>query len=234
MIECVFMKTPEAQERVLAVHAHADDVAWVCAGTVAGLSKNRQVDNLLFTDSDYGGIGHIRRREEIIAMAILGMTQFYPVGYDWGFKDGSLSVNNYGSMTAALCRILDEADQTQNPYTHIITFGIDGYSGHPDHSLVANVVSYVFHTLREGKALCKLWTVGMRPEEREMWPRDYFVYIPPIKPDDYVPVDITGTLPQKVAAIRAHQSQLQNGAEQHIERVQTLPPQELFQMFNRV
>jgi len=82
------MERIEAQERVLAVHAHADDVAWVCAGTVAKLAKTAPVDNLLFTDSNYEGIGDIRRMEEITAMAILGMSRFHPIGYEFGLKDG--------------------------------------------------------------------------------------------------------------------------------------------------
>jgi len=162
-----------------------------------------------------------------------GRLQFFEMRSNF-FENVHLSAHEYSSMIAALCRVLHKADQAKNPYTHIVTFGTDGYSGHPDHSIVANVVSHVFHTLREGRALSKLWIVGMRPEERAMWPKDYFVYIPPIRPADYVSIDITETLSQKVAAIRAHQSQLFKGAVEHIERVQTLPPRELFQMFNRV
>lgn len=221
---------------VLVLQAHADDCAWTTAGTVARLIQDgKTVDDVLFTDSNFEGNGEERRKEEMAAMAILGMRTLFPVGYDRGLKDGHLNLTSYSEMVQALCDIIDKADQTDSPYDQIVTFGMDGFSGHSDHIMVASVANYVFHTLRRGKALSKLWMVGMSEEERKAWPPDYFVYIPSVNTRDYTPVDISTTLPLKIGAIQAHTSQLHNGAVAHMERVKTLlPPKEFFQMVNRV
>jgi len=221
------------EQRGLAISAHCDDCAWAFSGAVAQLAARAQVDGVLFTDSDYEKNGPLRHSEELAAMAVLGMRDLYPVGQDRGFQDGQLCLSHYGQMVMELNRLLDRAEETGRPYTDLYTFGPDGYSGHPDHAIVANVAGFVFHH-RPNNNLARLWMVGMSEEERALWDPNYFVFIPPVNIKDYIPVDITDTRPKKLAAIQAHTSQLHNGTAEHFARIQTLPPIEYYKVYNRI
>lgn len=216
------------KERILAIEAHADDVAWTQSGAVALKTPLHQVDSLLYTDSNAQNNGELRLDEQRQMMDILGMTKLYAVGDEQGFRDGHLSSSLYQPMVQALFHILDTAAEERFPYTQIMSFGMDGYTGHPDHMMVASIAEYAFRYRPEIKQLVQ---VGMSAEEREMW-GDYFVYIPETDTSSYSPVDITYTFPKKIEAIQAHKSQLTNGGKEHIARLQSLPRRELYRYKN--
>lgn len=131
-------------------------------------------------------------------------------------------------MVSALFYVLDHAEDEGKPYTTLYSFG-DSYSGHIDHEVVARVVLEVF---RLKDSLKSLWQVGMSAEERALW-GDYFRPIPLVDTSKHQKVDISQTLGQKIDAIKAHKSQLENGGYAQIERVKQLPPQELFNIIHK-
>lgn len=220
-----------SRERQLAIEAHADDIPWTQGGDVKLKTRNYQVDSLLFTDSNGQGNGKQRLEEQRRGMDILGMSKLYAVGDEWGFGDGNLSTRLYQQMAQALFYVVDAATKEGFPYTSFRTFNERGFSGHPDHSIVASVAQYVFQHRPEIKQLIQ---VEMTPEEHALWPKDYFVHVPTPKIDGCIQVDITETLNSKIAAIQAHTSQLTNGGLDQIARVRQLPPREIYRYTNRV
>ncbi|MDO8610892.1 MAG: PIG-L family deacetylase [bacterium] len=214
--------------RVLVAEAHADDAAWFAGGAIALLGMQYvQVDSILFSDSNGRGVGNQRLREQKKMMKILRMNKLYPVGYENKFADGTLNETElFSPMVSALLHVLRQAEKENFPYTHIITFGQDGYSGHPDHIAVAEVVEYVFEMVN---SLHELWQVGMFQEERALWPKNYFVQIPNMNfNNDYVGIDISQALSIKEEAIRSHTSQLPNGGIEHMQRIRQIEPVEYF------
>jgi len=219
------------RERELAIEAHPDDIPWTQGGDVARQTKNHQVDSLLFTDGNGQGLSAIRLQEQRAEMDVLGMSNLYPVGYERGFKDGQLSTLLYQDMAQALLYVIDQAASEGFPYTILRTFNERGFSGHPDHMIVASVAQYTFQN-RPG--IKELIQVEMMPEEYALWPKDYFVHVPTPVTIGTIQVDISDTKAQKIESIRVHSSQLQNGGLQQIERVSKLPPREIYRYVNRV
>lgn len=213
------------RERELAIEAHADDIPWTQGGDVAQQTKHHQIDSVLITDSNYQGLGKVRLQEQRAGMDILGMSQLYPIGNERGFRDGYLNAHIYRSIVQALLSIIDEAAREKYPYTALRTFNERGFSGHPDHIIVASIAQYIFALRPE---IQRLITVEMSPEEHALWPKDYFVHVPTPIMDGCIEVDITCTLPQKIASIEAHTSQLRNGGLEQMERVAILPPREIY------
>lgn len=219
------------RERELAIEAHADDIPWTQGGDVAQQTQHHQIDSALITDSNYQGLGKVRLQEQRAGMDILGMSKLYAIGNERGFQDGHLNTHIYQPIAQALLSIVDEAVLEGYPYTALRTFNERGFSGHPDHLIVASIAQYVFALRPE---IQRLITVEMSPEEHALWPKDYFVHVPTPLMDGCIEVDITCTLPQKIASIAVHTSQLTNGGLQQIERLTKLPPKELYRYTNRV
>lgn len=216
----------ERKPKALSIWAHADDSAWVAGGTIARLSQIMRVDGLLFTDSNGQGLGKQRLREERQAMDILGMQELFPVGDELKLEDGSLSNRNFRLMLEALLEIIDTQARLGSPYTELITFGLDGYSGHLDHIVSAIVVKEAF---RVRPQIERLWQAGMKSEERELW-GEYFVPVPVIEIHDYQKINISSTYLLKIAAIKSHESQMGNGGSKQVYRVEHTPLFELFKI----
>jgi len=225
----------EKKYRTLIIGAHYDDTAWCWAGLASLLTKKEQVDEAVFTDTDYAGIGLIRKQEQLRMMGVLGMGILYAVGEDKGFKDGKLSDVPINHITRAIIEILVTAEKNNKPYQQIISFGSDGYTGHPDHQILAKAVKNVFKN-KNNHGVKELWQVGMSPQERELWPQDYFVPIPKINMKGYRPIDISKTFNKKIEAIFSHQTQFEipgGGGRAHIGRLSQLPKVEWFKVFRR-
>jgi LmbE family N-acetylglucosaminyl deacetylase len=219
----------ETKPKALSIWAHADDSAWIAGGTIARLTQIMRVDGLLFTDSNGQGVGKQRLREERNAMEIMGMKELYPVGDELKLEDGTLSNRHFASMLKALLEVIDTQAKLGSPYTELITFGLDGYSGHIDHVVSAMVAMEAFRTKPQ---IERIWQAGMKKEERELW-GEYFVPVPVVDLTDYQKIDITSTYLLKIAAIKAHESQMSNGGSKQVYRVENTPRHELFKITSR-
>ncbi len=224
------------KQRILVVGAHYDDTAWCWAGFVSLMTKKGyQVDEAVLTDTDYAGIGLVRKQEQLKMMGVLGMGILYAVGEDMGFKDGHLNEIPINHIARAIINILIAAEKNNDPYQRIISFGPEGYTGHPDHQTLAKAVKKVFKSKRN-HSVKELWQVGMSTKERDLWPNDYFVPIPKINLKSYRPINISEAFNKKIEAITAHKSQLEipgGGGYAHIERIAELPKVEWFKVYTR-
>lgn len=223
------------RKRTLVIGAHYDDTAWCWAGLVSLLTKNERVDEAVLTDTDYSGIGLIRKQEQLKMMGVLGMGILYAVGEDNGFRDGHLNEIPLDHIAHAIINILVTAEKNGDPYQRIVSFGDEGYTGHPDHQVLAKAVGKAFKS-KTNHHVKELWQVGMSPKERKLWPQDYFVPIPKINMKGYRSVDISKTFDKKIEAINAHKTQFEipgGGGRAHIERLAQLPKLEWFKVYRR-
>lgn len=169
---------------VLAVAAHPDDLEYYAGGTLALLSrKGAAVIAVICTDGERGGkrpnLGQIRRGEQREAARILGYREVRFLGY----ADRGLSQTvDRQELVAALERIIEEVRPAL-----ILTFDSARPRPpyiHPDHQAVGRAVA---------QAVARL-----------QWPGSLALFHTR-RPDAVV--DITPVAEEKLAALRAHQSQ---------------------------
>jgi len=195
-------------ERALCVLAHPDDVDFGSAGTVATwTAAGTEVTYCIVTDGDAGGFDEtprdqmpiLREAEQRAAAAALGVKQ---VEFLDGYRDGTVtpSLELRRDITAAIRRHRPDRVLTSAPLRRW-----DRLAGpsHPDHLAVGEATTcaiypdsrnrFAFPELERDLGL-DAWTV------REVW------YLGGPNPD--VPVDITDTFELKLAALRAHVSQV--------------------------
>ena len=222
--------------KTLVIGAHYDDTAWCWAGLVSLLVENGvEVDEAVLTDTNHRGIGEIRKQEQLKMMGVLGMGILYAVGEENKFKDGYLDQVGIKVISQAIIGLLLKAEKENHPYTKIITFGKEGFTGHHDHKHLAKAVKRAFEH-KKNHAVKELWQVGMTPQERELWPQDYFVPIPEINLKGYRPIGISKAFDKKIEAIAAHKTQFEipgGGGRAHIERLSQLPKVEWFKVYRR-
>ena len=195
-------------QRVLVVVAHPDDVDFGAAGTVAGwVAAGIEVSYLLVTRGETGGFDDtprekmplLREAEQRAAAAAVGVTQ---VEFLDGYADGSVtpSLELRRDIVRAIRRYRPDRVLTNSPLRRY-----DRIAGpsHPDHLAVGEATTCaIYPDARNEFALPELlrdeglapWTV------REIWYQ--------AGPDPDHAVDITDHFDTKIAALRAHTSQV--------------------------
>ena len=194
-------------ERALVVTAHPDDVDFGAAGTVARLvGAGTEVHYLVLTDGDAGGfdpavdrslIPGIRRAEQISAASKVGVKDVEFLGY----PDGRLEVTF--ALRRQIARKIREvrpslviSNSPERDLTRI-------FASHPDHLASGEAtISAVYPDARNPFAYPELLAdLGLEPwTVTEMWLM--------ASPQSDLFVDVTDHLETKLAAIRAHASQL--------------------------
>jgi LmbE family N-acetylglucosaminyl deacetylase len=194
--------------RVVAIAAHPDDLDFGCAGTLAlWASKGTEVHELLVTSGDKGFEDErpleekqaIREREQRAAAREIGAAEAHFLR----FPDGE--VENDAELRRAIVRVLRRV----RPDT-VLTFdpanlAFDNfYRYHPDHRAVA-MAAYdsIYPAVGNRNFFPELLTEGLAPHKVE---RVYF--IGPPHPNAWV--DISASFDRKVAALRAHASQIKD------------------------
>jgi LmbE family N-acetylglucosaminyl deacetylase len=193
--------------RILAVFAHPDDVDFGSAGTVAGwVAEGHEVAYLLVTRGDAGGfddtprdrVPGIREREQRAAAAAVGVQR---VDFLEGYSDGTLAptLALRRDITATIRRFRPERILTSSPLRRWERLA--GPS-HPDHLAVGEAVTCaIYPDSRNPFAFPELAVAGLEPwVVREVW----FQGGP--SPDHAV--DVTDRFERKMAALRAHESQV--------------------------
>jgi len=193
--------------RVLCVFAHPDDVDFGAAGTVAGwVSAGIEVSYLLVTRGDAGGfddtprdqVPAIREAEQRAAAAVLGVTDVtFLDGYGDGTVAPTLELRN--EITRAIRRVRPDRVLTSSPLRRWERMA--GPS-HPDPLAVGEATTCaIYPDARNEFAFPELSVEGLKPwVVREVW------YQQGPSPDHAV--DVTDVFDIKVAALRAHASQI--------------------------
>lgn len=196
----------EAQ-RVLTVTAHPDDVDFGAAGTVSlWTGAGIDVSYCVVTDGDAGGfdeavsreeMARLRRVEQIEAAKQVGVRDIRFLGYPDGAVEATLALRK--DLTRVIRQVRPDRVVCPSPERNFQRPG----ASHPDHRAVGSAaLDAVYPDSRNPFAFADLladeglpaWTV------REVW-----MFGGP-SPNHHV--DVTEAFERKVAALRAHQSQI--------------------------
>jgi LmbE family N-acetylglucosaminyl deacetylase len=194
------------KKTALVVVAHADDVEFVCAGTVARwVREGWEVVYVVCSDSSKGSndpemspqrLVEIRADEQRRAAAVLGVKEVVFLGYE----DGELE--DRAPLRRDLVRLIRQRKPSR-VITGDPTFRVgQGYVNHPDHVAVASATcAAVYPFARNRPTFPDLVADGLEPHEvDELWLWG--------SGDGDTWVDIEETLELKIAALREHKSQI--------------------------
>lgn len=198
--------------RILAVMAHPDDVDFGAAGTIAQwTAAGHQVTYCVITDGDAGGfdpavprteIPSIRRAEQVAAAAAVGVSDVRFLGY----RDGELTV------THELRRDISRVIRQVRPQRMVIQSPERNWqripASHPDHLAAGEAaMAAIYPDARNPFA----HPVLLNDEGLDAWtvPEVWVIGAP----QNNHWVDVTDTFDHKLAAIRAHTSQIANPDE---------------------
>ena len=201
------MPADAAIARILSITAHPDDVDFGAAGTVAQWTDaGLEVIYCVVTDGDAGGsdediprakMASLRRAEQIAAAKCVGVTDVRFLGYPDGQVEATIDLRR--DLARVIRQVRPDRVVSSSPERNYVRLGIS----HPDHRAVGSATldavypdarnPFAFPELRAEEGL-EAWTV------REVW-----ISGGPA-PTRYV--DVTDTFPRKVAALRAHETQI--------------------------
>ncbi|WP_330505844.1 PIG-L family deacetylase [Gordonia prachuapensis] len=131
---------------ILGIWAHPDDEAYLAGGMMAIARRaGSRVVCVTATRGELGTADNLRwpklrlartRTDELArCLAVLGVTEHHWLAY----RDGGCAAADEGAAVAQLCEIIDDV----RPDT-ILTFGPDGFTGHPDHRTVSSWATAAF------------------------------------------------------------------------------------------
>lgn len=206
---------------VFGIFAHPDDAAFGPSGTLTMAARSGTEVRLICATSGGAGVnseGHenladIREHEEEAAAEIMGVTSCEMLRYD----DGSLSNDKYLEIAG---RVMDHIRQTvTDPESEVtfITFDPNGLTGHIDHIVMSQVTTYVYLKLRaEMNVQLKYFCI---PETFSPTANTDWIYMPKGRAENEIDEtrDVRTVKDQKIAAIRAHATQV-NDATAHLAR----------------
>jgi LmbE family N-acetylglucosaminyl deacetylase len=202
----------QAVDRVLVVVAHPDDAEFWVGGSIAQWTDaGGEVTYCVLSDGEGGGfdpatprtqIPRIRRAEQVEAAALLGVgdVRFFGLG-EGGFRQAGREL--HVDLVRVIRQVRPQRVVTWSPEWNWQRFR----SCHPDHLATgAAVLTAIYPDAGNQFALPQLkeqeglngWTVD------EVW----LLNSPQREVNHYV--DITGTFDRKVAAVRAHVSQIKD------------------------
>jgi LmbE family N-acetylglucosaminyl deacetylase len=192
--------------RVLAVMAHPDDIDFGAGATIKAFTDaGAEVTYCLVTDGDAGGfdpdvprsqIPAIRRAEQREAGRILGVTDVRFLGY----RDGELTVSHElrRDISRVIRQVRPDRILIQSPERNWSRI----QASHPDHMAAGDAaIQAVYPDARNPFAHTSL----LQDEGLEAWTvPEVWVMASPV-PNHFV--DVTENFPDKIEALRAHESQ---------------------------
>ena len=193
--------------RILSITAHPDDVDFGAAGTIARWTDaGIEVTYCLVTDGDAGGLDEgfpraempaLRRAEQVAAAKCVGVHDVRFLGYPDGRVEATLDLRR--DLARVIRQVRPDRVLCPSPERNYVRTG----ASHPDHRAVGSAAldavypdarnPFAFPELLEREGLAP-WIV------REVWVGG--------SPSPSHFVDVTGTFGQKIAALRAHESQV--------------------------
>jgi LmbE family N-acetylglucosaminyl deacetylase len=194
----------------MSIHAHPDDQEFTVGGTLAKWARaGCEVVTVCITSGGAGSnkytpldmtreaLVSIREDEQREACRILGVKGTIFLDYEDGMLEPSIAMRR--DLTRLIRRHRPEVVLTGDP---TVRFYGTTYMNHPDHRVAADVaLDAVFPSAGTRLIFPELLAEGLEPHEVRQ------VYIHGAeRPDTYV--DIAETLDVKLAALRAHKSQM--------------------------
>jgi LmbE family N-acetylglucosaminyl deacetylase len=197
--------------RIRVIAAHPDDVDFGAAGTIATFTEaGFEVSYCIVTNGDAGGsdrsvsradMAVIRQAEQIAAAKQVGVHDLHFLGYPDGQVEATIGLRRDLARVIRLLR--PDRVLCQSPERNYLRLGVS----HPDHRAVGTAaLDAVYPDSRNPFAFPELLT----EEKLEPWTvREVWISGSPA-PNHFV--DITVTFPRKVAALRAHVTQISDPA----------------------
>ena len=194
----------------MSIHAHPDDQEFTVGGTLAKWARaGCEIVTVCITSGGAGSnkytppdmtreaLVSIREDEQREAGRILGVKDTIFLDYEDGMLEPSIALRR--ELTRLIRRHRPEAVLTGDP---TVRYYGTTYMNHPDHRVAADVaLDAVFPSAGTRLIFPELLAEGLEPHEVRQ------VYIHGAeRPDTYV--DIAETLDVKLAALRAHKSQM--------------------------
>lgn len=187
-------------KKVLAVFAHPDDESFGPGGTLGLWAKNGAEIHLICATHGEAGqeaaLGKIRSDELMAAGEIFGIKKVEFLN----FKDGRIGNQDL----AELEKIITDKIKMFRPEI-ILTFDLNGVSGHLDHIAVASATTQAFRKTKIAKRLY-YFTI---PKAFSDMIKDYFIYFPDGKLPKEVDekIDVSSVWEKRILAMDQHLSQ---------------------------
>jgi LmbE family N-acetylglucosaminyl deacetylase len=198
---------PSGPKRVAVIFAHPDDAEFICAGTVARwVAEGHHVTYVLLTSGDKGSddpamtpqrLVATRTAEQRAACAVLGVQEVVFLGHEDAMLVPDLALRR--EMVRVIRRLRPDVVVCQDPTVRYVE---QSYLNHPDHRAAGEAtLDAVYPAARDRMTFPELLAEGLEPHKvRE-------VYLAGAAAPD-VAIDITDHMETKLAALRAHASQL--------------------------
>lgn len=195
---------------VLGIAAHPDDLDFGAAGTMAYFAQQgATVHYLILTDGSSGsedkamtpeGLTKIREAEQKAAVKEIGGKGVTFLGYPDGQLEITMALKR--DVVKVIRTIRPDVVVTMDPA--VLYSASRGIINHPDHRAAGQTaLDCVFPLARDHMSFPELYTEGYEPHKTKTMLLTSFE-----KANFYV--DISKTFPKKVAALRAHASQIQD------------------------
>jgi LmbE family N-acetylglucosaminyl deacetylase len=194
-------------QRALVVFAHPDDAEFGSSGTCAKLAKaGKDVFYLVTTDGSKGSsdpdmtperLIQTRQDEQRAAAEVVGVKEVEFLGFEDGMLEASLDLRK--AITASIRKFKPDVVIAQNPERNL---AMSVFVQHPDHLATGEAtLAAIYPCARDRMTFPDLLARGLEPHVvREIWIAGTGA------PDFFV--DISETIDTKVAALRAHSSQV--------------------------
>lgn len=193
-------------KKVLAIFAHPDDEAFGPGGTIALWAQQGIEVHLLCATKGEAGIcvdgqiaSQVRANELESSAKILGIRSIQYLNY----LDGEIG----NIQMVELEKIISQKINEIQPDT-LLTFNLNGVSGHLDHIAVASAVTKSFE--KQDIAQQLYYFTEKKAFSNNV--KDYFVYFPPGITEDQADevIDISSVWDVRVQAMNCHQSQIKD------------------------
>jgi LmbE family N-acetylglucosaminyl deacetylase len=199
-------------ESVLVVLAHPDDPEFFCGGTLAlWADQGREIQYCLLTRGERGGdqivtdpdaLASLREAEQRAAARVIGVRKVEFLDQPDGYLTPDLLVRK--QVVRVIRQVRPDILVTCDPTNY---FPGDRYINHPDHRAAGQLaLDAVFPAAGSAMFFPELLTEeGLAPHKV----RQIFVAMPQAP---NAAVDVTATVPRKIAALREHRSQIPDQA----------------------
>lgn len=195
-------------ERAVVIVAHADDIEFACAGTIARWTDNGCiVTYVIVTDNGAGSndpltlkdeLIALRKQEQISAAAVLGVQDVRFLGYQDGVLQPTLELRR--DLTRVIRELRPQLVILMDPTT-IITAD-NTYINHPDHRAAGEAALYaVFPSAGSRPIFPELLAEALEPHDVGR------VYMMLTNHPTYF-VDVSRVYDRKAESLRCHKSQL--------------------------